>query len=935
MTDVGDLEHEPLRLPAPASPPPRPPLPLLTALVPVAGAVVLWRATGSVFSLWFAALGPLVALAAFVDGLRAVRRARRAAARQIDRDLARLDGEVDRRHLEERSRAWRRTPDVAALCEDEPEIWRAVPGREDVIVVGRGEGVSALRIDGEAADDTGRALVRRARVLGDAPVTVPVRAGIAVRGPRGLAVPVARALVLQVCLVHPPGRVSVPDPAAAAGLLGVSERLPHAQTTGGLSLVVADAAARVPADADIPIVVIALDAPTPPRCTAVLTLTGTDRGLLDHDGVTCAVTVEALAASQAVEIVDALAERARGLGQRADAATTLDELPAESGAARGLSAAIGVAGGEAFTLDLVEDGPHAVMIGMTGTGKSELLTTWVAAMCRGRGVDQVSLLLVDFKGGRTFDALAALPHVTGVVTDLDAGGALRAVQSLRAEIRRRERVLGRHGARDVDEAGGALPRLVIVVDEYATLVTAHPEVHELFADVAARGRALGLHLILSSQRASGAFRDDVLANAPLRIALRTVDGADSRALLGTDDAARLPARPDARGTALVRRAGDDAPQRVRVARCTPAVLDGIRDSAGPRRARAPWLPPLPSSVPLERVAVAGRIALGLADEPDRQRQEALLLPDDAPGLVILGAAASGRTSLLRAIAQQLPALPVRVPSDPEAAWDTIVGISREGDRRAVLIDDIDALIGRLPADYATEMVGCLERLVRGARADGRTVVVTAARVSGALARVIDLLPHRVLLSLPTRAEHVAAGGDGGDFVRDLPPGRGRWDGMLVQFAHPSAPPSPSPSPREDPTPRSWRPADSPSGVTAAVVGPGGDLRALRESCARHGARLETLGEGAASGGLSDIAGSARPTEPPVVVHGAPEEWLSQWRALADVRETHDLLVGAECLAQFRAITGRRELPPYALEGAGRAWRVAAHGPCERVLLSTR
>jgi hypothetical protein len=79
------------------------------------------------------------------------------------------------------------------------------------------------------------------------------------------------------------------------------------------------------------------------------------------------------------------------------------------------------------------------------------------------------------------------------VTDLDDRAAVRAVESLQAEIRRRERVLAEHGARDVEEAAGAPPRLVVIVDEFAALVAAHPEMHELFSDVAARGRALGIH----------------------------------------------------------------------------------------------------------------------------------------------------------------------------------------------------------------------------------------------------------------------------------------------------------------------------------------------------------------------------------------------------------------------------------------------------------
>ncbi|KXC06770.1 FtsK/SpoIIIE domain-containing protein [Microbacterium hominis] len=411
-------------------------------------------------------------------------------------------------------------------------------------------------------------------------MTIPLDAGIAVRGPAVLAASVARALLLQVCLVHPPGRVRVADPVALSTVLAVAGELPHAHATAGAAVVVTDAAARVPAGADIPSVYIGEDDPVPPRCAAVLTLAGGDRGRLDHDGSTRSVQVEAVSAAQAAEIASALAARAHGLGHRTDEATLVDDLAVDEPRPGSLRCPLGVSAGEVVSLDLVTDGPHAVVIGTTGSGKSELLCTWAAGMCRGRDATEVALLLVDFKGGRAFDALAALPHVTGVLTDLDEQAAVRAVESLRAEIRHRERTLAAHAAKDIDEAVGALPRLVIVVDEYAALINAHPELHELFADVAARGRALGMHLVLASQRATGAFRDAVLANAPLRIALRTTDAADSRLVLGTDDAVRLSGRPEGRGIALIRGAADDEPRRLRVARCTARALEAIRSARG-------------------------------------------------------------------------------------------------------------------------------------------------------------------------------------------------------------------------------------------------------------------------------------------------------------------------------------------------------------------
>ncbi|MBF9336491.1 cell division protein FtsK, partial [Microbacterium lacticum] len=177
-----DLD-EPLRLPAAPPAPPRPGLPVAAAIVPVVGAVVLWQLTGSPTALWFAALGPLMAIASFADGLRSARRAKRRARREAAGALVDLGREVEERHAEERRRAWRRTPDVAGYADDPDEIWRVVPGRADVIVVGRGAARSALRLDGDAQEADARAVRRRARTAGDMPVHVPREAGIAVSGP--------------------------------------------------------------------------------------------------------------------------------------------------------------------------------------------------------------------------------------------------------------------------------------------------------------------------------------------------------------------------------------------------------------------------------------------------------------------------------------------------------------------------------------------------------------------------------------------------------------------------------------------------------------------------------------------------------------------------------------------------------------------------------
>src|SRR5690606_25871109 len=120
---------------------------------------------------------------------------------------------------------------------------------------------------------------------------------------------------------------------------------------------------------------------------------------------------------------------------------------------------------------------------------------------------------------------------------LDGDGARRGVTSLRAEMRHREEVLARAGAREIGDPALRLARLVIVVDEFAALLAEHPELGDVFIDIAARGRALGMHLVLGTQRAAGVVREALAANCPLRLSLRVADAADSRAVVGVADAA--------------------------------------------------------------------------------------------------------------------------------------------------------------------------------------------------------------------------------------------------------------------------------------------------------------------------------------------------------------------------------------------------------------
>ncbi|EZP26687.1 putative DNA segregation ATPase [Microbacterium oleivorans] len=897
---------EPLTPPRRGTPPPRPPLPLLTAIVPVIGAVALWAVTGSAYALLFAALGPLIAVASVADAARTSKRTSKKDAAALARELAEAQAEVARRHDEEREQRWATHPDVERFLARPESIWRVVPEREAALVVGSGEDASSLRVSGGEGDDASSALRRTAGRIDGVPVLVPLTTGVAVIGPPTLAAAVARALALQVLLCLAPGRVRLGDGAPAW-----TDAAPHRSAAVGPLLQLLEKGGVVGADVDIPIVVVPEDAPPPPRCGAVLRLTGPTTARLDLDGRSREVTVDVASVSQATGVAQLLAERAaRALGHTVDEALTLRDAlrgapPARPGT---LSAAFASAGSAVFPIDLVEDGPHAVVIGMTGAGKSELLTSWVVSLCAAHTPAQLGLLLVDFKGGRTFDHLAPLPHVTGVLTDLDEPTTVRAIESLRAEVRYRERTLAAIGARDVDEAGDALGRLVIVVDEYAALVAAHPVLHDVFGDLAARGRALGIHLVLAAQRATGVFRDAVLANASLRIALRVADGSDSRAVLGVDDASRLSGRPEARGTALFRRSRDTAPHVVRVALCDGGVIAETAARHGGVRARRPWLPALPERIPLDTSRTTGGVLLAVADEPDQQRQRGVIWKD--PSLAVIGGPGSGRSGALRAISAQTPTR--AIPADAEGAWDALTTLEQTPTGTTVLVDDLDALLSALPGEYSAVAGEALESAIRSARTRGVRVAIATQRVGGGVGRILDLVPGRLVLGTASRADHVAAGGEAADFLPDLPTGRGRLGRTLVQVVDAGLDSVPAPAG----VPPVWQPGRR----AAAVVVPAGSRpRRLAAAWEHLGVPVRPLD-------------SESRLERGGVVIGPPDAWLAYWRILAAARVDADLVIDAACAAEYRALTGSRELPPFALLGAGRAWLHAPDRPVRRVLL---
>ncbi|MGL5866437.1 MAG: type VII secretion protein EccCa [Dermatophilaceae bacterium] len=222
---------------------------------------------------------------------------------------------------------------------------------------------------------------------------------------------------------------------------------------------------------------------------------------------------------------------------------------------------IGVgAQGQVVTLDLKESaqqgmGPHGLVIGATGSGKSELLRTLVIALAMTHSPESLNFVLVDFKGGATFAGMADLPHVSAVITNLGRELSLveRMQEALRGEMTRRQELLRAAGnyasvidyerARAAGEPLEPLPALLIVVDEFSELLSARSEFADLFAAIGRLGRSLQMHLLLSSQRLDEGRLRGLESHLSYRIGLRTFSAAESRSVLGVVDAHELPAVP--------------------------------------------------------------------------------------------------------------------------------------------------------------------------------------------------------------------------------------------------------------------------------------------------------------------------------------------------------------------------------------------------------
>lgn len=380
--------------------------------------------------------------------------------------------------------------------------------------------------------------------------------------------------------------------------------------------------------------------------------------------------------------------------------------------------------GRPLYLDIKESahggmGPHGLCIGATGSGKSELLRTFVVSLALSHSPRELNFVLVDFKGGATFLGLDGLPHTSAVITNLQDEASLveRMHDAISGEMNRRQELLRRAGNyANVDDFNRAadehreepLPALVIILDEFSELLGQHPDFADLFAAVGRLGRSLHIHLLLASQRLEEGRLRGLDSHLSYRIGLKTFSAMESRQVLGVPDAYELPNQPG-RGflksdsaqltgfqtsyvSGSLTASHTPTPQTVttltefhtaadtrpRLAPIPAQSNDDVKRTTGPTlvdrtvelttiRARELgyaahqiWLDPLPAALPIGGVVRPGAALtapIGIIDRPFEQRQDPLLA-DFTGGnghLVVCGGPQMGKTTMLRSIAVSLAA----------------------------------------------------------------------------------------------------------------------------------------------------------------------------------------------------------------------------------------------------------------------------------------
>lgn len=418
------------------------------------------------------------------------------------------------------------------------------------------------------------------------------------------------------------------------------------------------------------------------------------------------------ATRQAVEI--GVSRRSKELEENYFKATNQGELPFWAGIAESAN----------LQFDLVKDGPHALIIGSTGAGKSELLRLITCSMLASSD-KPLELVLIDFKGGAGLREINRHPWALTLLTDLDADRHQRFWLYLAGELKTREQLLAKLGAASIAEAG-SLKRMVVLADELPAIISSSPLALVTLETIAARGRSLGVHLIATSQSLAGIPRS-LITNLTLRFAIGVTDPGDLISLMPT---LKTPSVKNARAFAVwgTNTSWFDFP----IVRKLPNLGEGKAD---PQRVAA-WTDGLPESYP------ADQRVIGLIDIPTDQRTELLTLEDiSGKSLLVVGAANSGKT--------------------------TFIELLRSKKTIAEVLD--------------CPTVAELEHSFQS----GKSVwcsVSSSTLLPLAIQRRFELI---IYLRQGNLDQHLAAGLPKASWREDLPPGRGWLRGLAIQLARPA------------------------------------------------------------------------------------------------------------------------------------------------------
>lgn len=369
-----------------------------------------------------------------------------------------------------------------------------------------------------------------------------------------------------------------------------------------------------------------------------------------------------------------------------------------------LRAPIGITSNGIMQIDLIRDGPHALIAGTTGSGKSVLLTSWCLSLAFQYSPQQLHFVFIDFKGGATFNTLATLPHSVGSVGDLNISYTIRALRALEQELHRREKLVALHHCHEIHQLDSPEPLLVIIIDEFYALREQLPEYMDRLIHIASLGRSLGMHLIACTQNPLGQVNTDMKANMSLNICLRVRDALQSQELLGSACAAYIPAQDPGSAYCMV----NETITGIRCATCTQSdhLITSIQ-LAGIfiHQKRTPQLftPPLPKMVHYDQLIQHEyksttlsnqRILIGYQD--DGVRLHPAYIPINAGNIAIIGSTGRGKTALLTLLQEQM-----NIPlydaqrddtifyQDTPDTQDQTCAMQR---KQAYLIDNADALL---------------------------------------------------------------------------------------------------------------------------------------------------------------------------------------------------------------------------------------------------